>query len=226
MSEELKQNQCQNCFKLLSNKYKLEMHLNRKIPCVPKPKEFKCERCKKIFTTKQYLQTHMNKKNICKIKIDLELELQLKIEKEKTKQEEIKLKQVEKELKIIEKKSMIDNYNDVTNIPKIQYCYVISNDVNIAHNRYKFGRTICNQKDLIGCYSRGLPNAQVLLYYETDDYIRDENHVLNHFKEYRLDNASKKSEWLQIEFVLLNDFLDIYFDNQISEEIPNESVDS
>ncbi len=105
--------------------------------------------------------------------------------------------------------------------PKKQYCYVISNDVNIAHSRFKFGRTVCNQKDLIGCYSRGLPNAQVLLYYETDDYIRDENHVLNHFKEHRLDNASKKSEWLQIEFEILKDFLDIYFENNV-EEIPTE----
>lgn len=225
--------QCDICGREFSLKKDFEQHMNRKTPCIKinENVKFYKEIELQIEQEKIKQEEEITRRELEKIRLKSELEIK-KIQKEsELRHIEIELRrQKNLEIEAVKEKRKQNNNNNNLPLPysnKIQYCYVISNDLNIAHNRFKFGRTTCNQKDLVGCYSRGLPNAQVLLYYETDDYIRDENHVLDHFKEYRIShgNGNRKSEWLQIEFERLKDFLDIYFENNI-EENPIESEDS
>lgn len=157
-------------------------------------------------------------------------ELLLQIQKEKTKQEEEKTRrEIEKlklkselDIKKLEKQYELKqrNITDLTNkINKIEniihFCYVITNEIYAKNNMYKFGRTRCSPEELIQTYSRGLPDPKIMCLYRTDNPVEDETHVLNHFKEYRVDGPNKKSEWLKIEFNILLDYLNNYFERDI-----------
>jgi hypothetical protein len=51
-----------------------------------------------------------------------------------------------------------------------------------------------------------------MLFYETKDYIMDEKFILNHFSDNRLNHWSgRQSEWLEIDYLCMKDFLDEYF---------------
>ncbi len=60
-----------------------------------------------------------------------------------------------------------------------------------------------------------LPDVKILLYYESEDYTKDEAYILNYFDRYRLFNTNnRKSEWIKINFDILKNFLDKYFNEK------------
>lgn len=91
-------------------------------------------------------------------------------------------------------------------------CYVLTNYILKQHNLYKFGMTTQNSLKLRSTYQRYIIRPEVILFYETKDYKRDEKNILEHFSKSRLDHWSgQKSEWLEIEYSGLKEFLDEYF---------------
>ncbi len=91
-------------------------------------------------------------------------------------------------------------------------CYVLTNYILKQHNLYKFGRTTQDALKLRSTYQRYLIRPEVMLFYETKDYISDEKYILTHFSQNRLDHWSgRKSEWLEIDYLYMKEFLDEYF---------------
>lgn len=91
-------------------------------------------------------------------------------------------------------------------------CYVITNYILKQHNLYKFGITTQNSLKLRSTYQRYIIKPEVMLFYETKDFVRDEKFILNHFSQNRLLHCSgRKSEWLEIDYSKLKTFLDEYF---------------
>ncbi len=91
-------------------------------------------------------------------------------------------------------------------------CYVLTNYILKQHSIYKFGMTTQNSLKLRSTYQRYLIRPEVMLFYETKDYVRDEKFILNHFSQNRLNNWSgRQSEWLEIDYLHLKTFLDEYF---------------
>ncbi len=235
---------CTKCNKKFKSDYLLNKHLNQKVPCDSTIK-FICNKCKKEFKSDYHLQRHNSRKTTCvneiietnsnsmilleiekektkreleklKLKIELENKKQQTIEKEyENKKEEIELRRL-KNLEIEQTKT--DRKGTVSDC-----CYVITNEVYEKNNMFKFGRTACSKKELISCYSRGLPNPKILLFYKTDTATQDELNILTYLKEYRIDGPNRKSEWLKIEFEILKNYLEEYFKNSIINENENEN---
>jgi hypothetical protein len=126
--------QCDICLKILSSKYKLRDHKNKKIPC-ESSKEFRCQRCKKNFTKKHHLINHLKRKVLCEEKVSDEIILakeKTKQEEIKIKQEEIKLKQKETDLKKVDKEIKLFKLKAIRD-PSI---HVDTLNINIQNNVY------------------------------------------------------------------------------------------
>lgn len=95
-------------------------------------------------------------------------------------------------------------------------CYVISNDVHIAANEYKFGYTLnTNKEKLLERYNTPLNSPKILLFYHTPNAKEDETEVLIYFKDFRCKNSKGNfNEWLKIDFEVLKEYLDLYFSKE------------
>lgn len=94
-------NKCSKCHKTFSNKYNLEKHLKKKIPC---DRIIKCTNCNKVFKTISHLTRHMNRKNPCQSINEKEKEFEQELiilDKKK----EIKLELMDKQLEIEKEKT-------------------------------------------------------------------------------------------------------------------------
>lgn len=87
--------------------------------------------------------------------------------------------------------------------------YVISNEINAQLNQFKIGQTQC---DLVELERR--KDAQVYLWYNSENHIKDETKLLKKFKSFKT-----ASEWLEIPFDKLKKELDKYFDSDGSANV-------
>jgi hypothetical protein len=86
---------------------------------------------------------------------------------------------------------------------------------------YKIGKTIMTEEKLLRCYSRGLPDAEILEFYPSLNHTKDERNLLNKLKQYRYINKNGNlTEWLNIDFDELKEFLDEYFSDGGSKAEP------
>jgi hypothetical protein len=211
---------CDKCGRIFEKKQDMERHMKRKIPCLTEKQSKKILQleAEKEKTNREIIKEQEKtkreearmQKELEKMKLKAELDIKRMEKESELKQKQIDLikqKNLEIEQRKTERKGSISDC-----------CYVITNDVYEQNNMFKFGRTSSSQKELISCYSRGLPNPKILLFYQTNTATQDEANILTHFKEYRIDGPNRKSEWLKIEFGILKEYLDDYFEISTSYE--------
>jgi hypothetical protein len=91
------------------------------------------------------------------------------------------------------------------------HIYIISSD-ELRDDLFKIGKTRLTKEKLLMCYSRGLPNAEILEFYTSLNHSKDERNLLKMLKNYRYINGNGNlTEWLNIDFCDLKEILDEYF---------------
>lgn len=91
------------------------------------------------------------------------------------------------------------------------HIYVISSD-ELRDDLFKIGKTVLTEENLLRCYSRGLPNAELLEFYPSLNHNKDERNLLKMLKNYRyINDNGNRTEWLNIDFDDLKEILDEYF---------------
>jgi len=135
---------CNTCRKTFTTSVNLQIHMNRKKPCIspelaaliPKKKyKFKCERCEQTFQTNQNLTVHLNKKKPCEIKEPTPEEMELRLLFEKLKEEHLHQKEENEDLKVkIDKLENQPNINTTNNVQNNNN--TINNNNNVTINVY------------------------------------------------------------------------------------------
>jgi hypothetical protein len=223
---------CNKCNKNFSRKQSYDVHINRKIPCIP---DNNINKIINLEDNTKYLEENItkleNQNTINKNKFE-ELKVTINNFEEKIKQLEEKIKQLEEKNlilhiqnsdkdKCLEKKDLeiknlyknIYSKNSDIQIKKIQeYIYIIRecDFVRLNENIYKIGRTAkANPEDRFQKYRKG---TEIVGFFGVKDSVECENKIIKCFSNHT--NIKKMSEYGKEYFQgnkneLLNEILQI-----------------